>query len=206
MSRMTDRIRAFARHYVANGGNATQAALAAGYAPVSASQYGSILTHRLDVQAEIALVRSEHASHRQLAISSGSPPRDGEVYPPGAGAAPRRAPMTAAERLTRAWLVEMWVLNAEICLGIAPIHLTVGDVVTSVTKHDSAGANRALELLEKQLAILAEATPDAADPDGLKPSDFVQEHRDKLANMREHLRNATKAREARQAGSAEAGA
>ncbi len=66
-------------------------------------------------------------------------------------------------------------------------------------KHDPAGANRAFELLDRQLDKLA-AAPAAEEIDGLKLSDFVVGHRDKLANMHAVLKEATRARERRQAG------
>ncbi len=113
--------------------------------------------------------------------------------------------MSPEERLTRAWLVEGLMRNASICMGDESVFITktpgADDVL--IRKHDSAGANRALELLDKQLDKLAGVPDDPADPDGLKLSDFVIEHHDKIANMRERLKAATQRREKRQAEPAE---
>ncbi len=203
MVQITNRIKAFARHYVANGGIAGKAALSAGYAASSAAQYGPALLKRMDVQAEIALVRAHHAPHRQVATAgagpSGEPPRDGDVYPPGGGPSPRPQAMSSEERLTRSWLVETLRRNAAICMGDEAVFVTGKDgKEVLVWKHGSAGANRALDLLDHQLDKLAGA-PAAEEIDGRKLSDFVIAHRDKLANMRELLKAATRRREARQA-------
>ncbi len=132
------------------------------------------------MQAEIARVRLQLAPHRQVAPAgtgtSGEPPHDGDVMPPAGGwQRPPGAPaMSPEERLTRSWLVDGLMRNASICLGDEAVFVTAGrgGKESLLRKHDAAGANRALELLDKQLDKMAGAPPDdAADarPPRLRP-------------------------------------
>ncbi len=204
MAQVRNRIKAFARHYVANGGNAGKAALGAGFAASSAPQYGPALLKRVDVQAEIALVRAHQAPLRRVASASaevsGEPPLDGDVLPPNGGwqRAQGAPAMTPEERLTRGWIVEMLMRNVAICMGDEAVFVTGKDgKEVLLWKRDAPSANRALELLDKQLDKLA-SLPADGEQDGLKLSDFVIEHHDKIANMRERLKSATLRREARE--------
>jgi phage terminase small subunit len=62
---------AFADAFVANGGNATEAALTAGYAKTSARQQGHRLLKLPKVQAAVeAIARDQLASHAPLAIET----------------------------------------------------------------------------------------------------------------------------------------
>ncbi len=186
--RLTPKILAFVRHYVANGGNGTRAAVAAGYSVASAAQQASALLKRVDVQAELALVRSQVDPHRQLVI------HDGQIILPGT-----RPPMPIVERLTRGWIVETLLRQVDVCMGDTPGVVTLADgTEVFVRRRDAPSANRAIELLDKQLDKLAGAPPAAEEIDGLKLSDFVIAHHDKIATMRERLKTATKRREARE--------
>ncbi len=53
MATINDKHKAFAREYVANGFNATQAAIQAGYSPRSARRQGHVLLHTPEIQAMI---------------------------------------------------------------------------------------------------------------------------------------------------------
>ncbi len=63
-----ERVRLFADAYLECGGNQTQAALLAGFAPASAKQQASIFMKRLDVKAAIM--------KRQLAAATAMPPAE----------------------------------------------------------------------------------------------------------------------------------
>ncbi len=188
--RLSPRALAFVRHYVANGGNGTRAAVAAGYSVAGAAQQASALLKRVDVQAELALVRAQVDPRRQLVI------HDGQVLPPLGGGG--RQTTTPVERLTRAWIVETLLRQVDVCMGDMPGVVTARDGTEMfVRRRDAPSANRAIELLDKQLDKLAGLPSDLTE-DGLKLSDFVIEHHDKIANMRERLKTATRSREQRE--------
>ncbi len=106
--------------------------------------------------------------------------------------------MPIVERLTRGWIVETLLRQVDVCMGDTPGVVTLADgTEVFVRRRDAPSANRAIELLDKQLDKLAGA-PAAEEIDGLKLSDFVIAHHDKIATMRERLKTATKRREARE--------
>lgn len=64
-SRVADRRRLFVEAYCANGGNATQAAITAGFSPRTAKQQGSRLLTHVDVSTEVNRRRAESLAKAQ---------------------------------------------------------------------------------------------------------------------------------------------
>lgn len=238
---LTPQMMAFARHYVLNGGNATAAALAAGYAPSGAQSYGSSLLARLDVQAEIDRIRASQSAHRQVELTS-TPKGEGDTPGPDpkaqaqGGKNERRDSDRLMGFLTRVFVVGGLMANLDIAIGRQQTPFTkvvkrqrakvwhpalnawfeAGDprlegaygegakpiaVVedylfadsVDVFMRDAAAANRALELLTRELAVLEARRGDADEgqgeevelPDGRKVNmgDFVRGMNERLADI-----------------------
>ena len=128
----------FAAAYVANGGNATKTAIAAGYSHHTAKQAGSRLMHRPRVQAEIARLGGINAdilfgrakpentkaagkagpavgsAVRGEVVTLGAPEPEGHVRRPEAGSDEDEVPVAS---LTPAWMVARLMRIAMTCLG-----------------------------------------------------------------------------------------
>lgn len=142
-----DRGRMFVAAYMANGFNATQAAIAAGYSPKAATQTGSDLLRRPDVVELLAKERKRIEDENRvtadrviagLAAIAFADPRDLMSWGPGG------VTLKPSEELTAAQAAQVE---------------SVGEVVTlagsniKVKRHDRV---RALELLGKTLGLFVD--------------------------------------------------
>ena len=64
--RLTDMQAAFCHHYINNGGNATQAAIGAGYSEKTAGTQGAQLLKKLAIQEYLVLCREERSDRTQI--------------------------------------------------------------------------------------------------------------------------------------------
>ena len=171
---LTKMEREFCRAYVRQGCiNATKAALAAGYAKASAHVTGCRLLKRADILDEIANIRGDAKGVARIiiagALEGARKAREARTRADPAMAADLAlAEADVADGLDRAYVVAGLIDNYEICLGRRSVKTTklvkqivLDDRGTSRTetvgvqvgefRHDSAGANRAGELLMKEL-------------------------------------------------------
>jgi phage terminase small subunit len=110
---LTERERAFCGHYVANGGNATQAAIKAGYSEKGASVAGTRLMKRLPLRNEIARI---HAANAQVVSAMLVKAAKNGTIPEGISA----ADPGVAIGLTRAFQQYALVTAAAMALGEVP--------------------------------------------------------------------------------------
>lgn len=168
--------RAFCRAYVANGGNGTQAAIAAGYSEKGASVAAARLLKRPAVIAEIERLRLASGKVVEQIMSKAlAAPGDGYVT----RAAKAEAEADRAAVLNRAWVIAGVIENFEIALGRRSATVTklltrkaakvliegqapviVEELVAEkaeVFQRDAAAANRAAEILLEEVARLEAA-------------------------------------------------
>lgn len=126
----------FVEEYLANSGNATQAAIKAGYSKKTAKQQGSRLLTNVDVAAEVA-------KRRETVV----------------------ADIQQKTGITKEWVTERLRVVAERCLQTEPVLNRKGLPVMVETpdggmavafEFNSMGANRALELIGKELGMFVE--------------------------------------------------
>jgi phage terminase small subunit len=134
----------FVEAYIANGGNAKQAAVVAGYSPHTAKQQGQRLLTNVDLAAEVSRRRAEVM-----------------------------AKVAENTEVTKEWITASLKMVAERCLQAAPVLDRKGDRVLTETpsgdlvpafEFNAAGANRALELLGKEQGMFIERTMVIKDP------------------------------------------
>jgi len=170
MTILSEMERKFAAAYVANGGIAARAAIAAGYSPIGARQLGSRLLKRFRVREEIARLtgaapppkpeeKRPPPPIRGKVIVIAAPPLEGEVLP---AAAPIDDDKALAARLTPEWIIARAMRSAMICAGEIPQTLvkmvsktdangvrTITAVQVKAFMHDAAGLISSLSLLAK---------------------------------------------------------
>lgn len=215
---LTDKERAFCRYYVANGGNGTQAAISAGYAPGSAKVTASQMLRKPQIRAEIELLRSQvdNGTLHLLAAPGGTPPPkppplDGQV--PGWSPRPRKEepPADPTVALTRGWIVGQLMRNVAISMGDETVEQrvmvkatrktlkagvdgepmiqeTVDVVTVKVTDRSGSAANQALNLLDQQIDKIKAERGSVPQ----EATDFMAAHQDRLAAMRRNTKAAAK--------------
>lgn len=216
--RLTDKERAFCRYYIANGGNGTQAAISAGYAPGSAKVTASQMLKKPQIRAEIELLRSQvdNGTLHLLAAPGGSqpprqPPLDGQVLEPSDHGPRRKAeqPADPTVTLTRQWIVEQLVRNVAISMGDEAIEQKV--MVKATRRTLKAGADgepvvqetvdvvtvrvtdRSGSAANQALNLLAQQLDIIKAERGAVPQeaqDFLAAHQDRLATMRRNTKAA----------------
>lgn len=182
---LSDRASAFAAFFAATGDGAA-AARRAGYPASSAKQAAYRLLRNPAVQAKIKQIRETVRvvdADRAAAGGggSGAPPLTGEIFRPGAPEPDRPEDEAVETILSREWVIGQLMRNARIAMG--DMRVTVTKMVkvsgrngqpdnfvavqTEAFERDGAVANRALELLSKELDRMAkigeDASPEARD-------------------------------------------
>lgn len=215
--RLTDKERAFCRYYIANGGNGTQAAISAGYAPGSAKVTASQMLKKPQIRAEIELLRSQvdNGTLHLLAAPGSTPPRlpplDGQVLEPSDHGPRRKAetPTDPTVALTRGWIVEQLMRNVAISMGDEAIEQRVMVKATRRTlKAGEDGAPLIQETVDVVTVKVTDRSGSAANQalnlldqqlDKIKAErgtvpqeaqDFLAAHQDRLATMRRNTKAA----------------
>ncbi len=184
----------FCNEYAANGGNATKAAIAAGYSEATAAQTASRLLKRPRVHAEIRRLFGARplpndpprAGHLLPVVAEPAARQgmDGDVMPPA-----DEADVELRSRLNRDWIIARLMRNAMICLGemkkttikVLTASSDDGKVTATAVQvegfaHDPTGANTALALLSKELdAIEGRLPPDRRGADQLPGRQMFEE-------------------------------
>lgn len=167
----------FCEEYVANGGNGTKAAQAAGYAEAGSRVTAHRILKRERIIREIERLRraGNAAVLNGELIRVEAEPLDGDVMPPATD-----EDKALAAELNRTWTIARMMRIAQSCMGeIEQTQLKIitrreGDGSTKVSAiqvrgrtFDAAGANAALALLSKELDR-QEGLPDK--PNGQDPA------------------------------------
>jgi hypothetical protein len=127
MTILSEMERKFAAAYVANGGIAARAAVAAGYSPVGARQLGSRLLERFRVREEIGRLTNRMQPPR--ADQAAGPPIEGEIItitaaPLERDVLPAEEPLNddqaLAASLTPAWMIARAMRGVMMCSGEIP--------------------------------------------------------------------------------------
>lgn len=159
---------------VARGLTQAAAYVQAGYSPAGAHVNASVLARTAHVKARIDWLRAQVGARTTALVIQHAVKREERAE------AASEAVIEAA-LANREWIMAALVENAEICLGRRPLTMlkaikgkrvdgveTVEVVEVQVTERDAAGANRALELLGKELGMPFDGTQRA--PGGLTAS------------------------------------
>ena len=215
---LSDQEREFAAAYVAKGGNATKAAIAAGYSQHTAKQAGSRLTQRPRVQAEIVRIGGFSEDSTAFGMTNADSigvgkDSQGRAGPEHRGAAhlPVEADRDLASRLSRDWMVARLMRTVMMCCGelertfVKLVVRTDGKSKTVITTaqikaraHDIAGAVAALGQLAKitGLSMPLAAPLDEHDVSRIPGRVEQQQTLDAFDIMAEHYRAQGEAREA----------
>ena len=169
----------FIESMLVNGGNATQAAITAGYSPKTARQAGARLLSDVSIATELERRRTEEI-----------------------------AKVEAKTEVTKEWITTSLKTVAERCMQVAPVLNRKGEPVlvedadgklAVAFTFESAGANRALELLGKEKGMFIDRK-EVGDPGSFDKLDD-----DELARAEIETNNAIDVARASAAADSEAG-
>lgn len=97
------------------------------------------------------------------------------------------ADLVRKEVLTREWVIDRLMRNATVALGDAPVKLKLRNKDTGefeefeVSKHDAGAANRALELLGKELGMFVDRVMEVQSAENMTDDELTA-----IASERRH--------------------